>query len=256
MIQKWNYLLTGWAASCFLRFSTQKGSRLYSGFSHSLKIHIEREKKLALAQFSTGPRRSGAAIVDATGAVGGAATAGRLSFAGVVGLSAAGAAVSIGSWGRDGAATAALAGFLGSPAALAALAALAAASAAELAGLGADAGRAAETADAAEEAAAAAVTTADTAATGACAFSTMISDSGVARTGATSAMVGGATTATAGTGTGADLPPLHSANPPPIRITAAAAAMRPNFLDGAGAITSPPRTFVGKTVAAANAALA
>ena len=222
---------------------------MYSGFSHSLKTHIDREKKLLLAQFSTGPRRSGA--VAATGAGGGTAGAGRPSGAAVAGLSAAGLAASTGSEGLTGGATGALAGFLGSPAALAA------ADAAELARFGADAGRAAETAGAA-----ATETAADTSSTGAGAFSLMISASGVARIGTSLATGGGVTTAMAGTGTGtgtgvgADLPPPHSAYPPPIKMTAASAAKMPIFLDDAGFRTSPMGGLSEKAVGAAGEAVA
>ena len=49
-----------WFSCKRLRFSTQNGSLVNSGFSHSLKIHIGRAKKLASAQAACGPPRAGA----------------------------------------------------------------------------------------------------------------------------------------------------------------------------------------------------
>ena len=49
-----------WFSCRRLRLSTQNGSLVNSGFSHALKMHIGRDKKLASAQAACGPPRAGA----------------------------------------------------------------------------------------------------------------------------------------------------------------------------------------------------
>ena len=55
------FWLRCWLSTSRLRFSTQNGNRVNSGFSHSLKMHIGRVRKLASAQAVCGLARAGGA---------------------------------------------------------------------------------------------------------------------------------------------------------------------------------------------------